>query len=154
MLTKPGARTKVVTAVVLALVFGSGVLLGYAADRTAVTASVAAAPAEAQAEAGSAGAEDGERRRRPPIYEKMNPTRAQSAVMDSIMLVHRERMNRLHAEFRVARDVYETSFDALVLETREAIAAVFPPEKAEEYRRLLAERDRREAEDADRDDRK
>jgi hypothetical protein len=154
MLARPGLRTKLVTAAVLVLVFGTGVLLGMAADRAAGGAVAEASGSGTPPEGGAALSGEGERRRRPPIYEKMNPTPEQSVVIDSIMRAHREKMNQLHAEFRVARDVYETSFDALVLETREAIAAVFPPEKRDEYRRLLAQRDSLEAVERERDGRR
>jgi hypothetical protein len=156
VLTRPGVKTKVVTALVLTLVFSSGVLLGVAADRAAVgsPSSAVAAPVTSQAAADAPAQGDGERPRRPPVWEQMHPTAAQTVVIDSIMGVHRERMNKLHAEFRVARDVYETNYDALIRETREAIAAVFPPGEAEKYRRLLEESDRRRAaEEADQDDR-
>jgi hypothetical protein len=147
MLARPGVKTKVMTAVVLILVFGSGVLLGIAADRTAGASPVAMAAAPAASAAMPTAPSESGRRLRPPVWEQMNPTESQTVVIDSIMRVHRERMNKLHAEFRVARDVYETNYDALIRETREAIAAVFPPEQAVEYRRLLAESDRRRAQE-------
>lgn len=154
MLSEPGRRTKLMTAAVLTLVFGTGVLLGVAADRAAVSGVPEVSNGGPPPERAAAIQVEGERRRRPPIYERMNPTPEQSLVIDSIMRAHREKMNQLHAEFRVARDVYETSFDALVLETREAIAAVFPPEKRDEYRRLLAQRDSLEAAEGGRDGRR
>jgi hypothetical protein len=149
-------KTKVMTALVLTLVFSSGVLLGVAADRAATgsPSATVAVPVAAQTAGDAPSPGESERPRRPPVWEKMHPTAAQTVVIDSIMGVHRERMNKLHAEFRVARDVYETNYDALIRETREAIAAVFPPGEAEKYRRLLEESDRRRAaEEADQDDR-
>jgi hypothetical protein len=59
------------------------------------------------------------------------------------MHVHRQRMNALDKEYRDVREQYEGSYNALVQETREAIAGVFPADVAAEYRRLLAEFDRR-----------
>jgi len=143
MPTRAAMKTKVVTAIMLALVFGSGVLLGFAADRT--TAAVAAPTNSPDASVPAPAPAETEPRRRPPVWEQMHPSAEQTVVIDSIMVVQRERMNKLHAEFRVARDVYETNYDALIRETREAIAAVFPPEEAAEYRRLLEESDRRRA---------
>jgi cell division septation protein DedD len=127
-------RTRLVAALVLACVFASGILLGFAADRAVAVASVT-----------SSDAPSGERPRRVPVYELMSPTDEQRVVLDSIMREHRAEMNRLHADFEVAQRAYNTSYDALIQETRDALAAVFPPEQRAEYRRLLAENDRRRA---------
>jgi hypothetical protein len=129
-------RTRLVAALVLACVFASGILLGFAADRGA---------AVAVASVTSSDAPSGERPRRVPVYELMSPTDEQRVVLDSIMREHRAEMNRLHADFEVAQRAYNTSYDALIQETRDALAAVFPPEQRAEYRRLLAENDRRRA---------
>jgi hypothetical protein len=86
-----------------------------------------------------------ERSRRVPVYELMEPTDEQRFVLDSIMREHRAEMNRLHADFEVAQRAYRTNYDALIQDTRDALAAVFPPEQRAEYRRLLAENDRRRA---------
>ncbi len=130
-------RTRLVAGLVLASVFASGILLGYAADRGAAVA-VASVTSEAPPPP------TGERRR-VPVYELMDPTEEQRAVLDSIMREHRGKMNRLHADFEVQRTTYQTSYDALIQETRDALAAVFPPEQRAEYRRLIAENDRRRA---------
>jgi hypothetical protein len=72
----------------------------------------------------------------------MNPTRAQRSVMDSIMDVHRARMNLLHEEFDVQQEMYNANYDAIIQRTRDAITLVFPEERRAEYRRRLEERDR------------
>src|SRR5688572_1236675 len=113
-------RTRLVAALVLASVFASGVLLGYAADRGA---------AVAVASVGSNGDAPTERRRRVPVYELMNPTDDQRVVIDSIMREHRDEMNRLHADFDVAQRAYQSSYDALIQDTRDAIAAVSRPSR-------------------------
>ncbi|MSR21088.1 MAG: hypothetical protein EXR91_08925 [Gemmatimonadetes bacterium] len=143
-----GSRTKLVAALVLASVFGSGILLGYAADRGAAGVVIASeAPAGAPAPT--------ERGRRAPVYEQMNPTLEQRALIDSILRVHRDEMNRLHAEFDVVQEEYQDSYDAVIQDTRVSIAAVFPSEQAADYRRRLAEDDqRRAAERASKDRRK
>jgi hypothetical protein len=141
-----GSRTKLVAALVLALVFGSGLLVGYAVDGG--SSAVAAAPEAASGE----GARDPGRRRRVPVYESMNPSPEQKARMDSIMNAHQEKMNLLHAEYGVAQQAWTATFDALIQDTRDAITAVFPEERRAEYRRRLEEYDRRrEAERAARD---
>jgi hypothetical protein len=131
-------RTRLVAGFVLASVFASGILLGYAADRGAAVA-VASVVSEGEP------ASPTERRRRVPVYELMSPTDEQRVVLDSIMREHRAEMNRLHEDFDIQQQAYQSSYDALIQETRDALAAVFPPEQRAEYRRLLAENDRRRA---------
>ena len=140
-----GARTKLIAGLVLAAVFGSGLLLGFAADSR--PASEATSGGTEQVAEGTPVGEQTQqpRQRRPLVYEQLNPSPAQTAVIDSIMHVHRQRMNALDKEYREVRVDYEGRYNALVQETREAIADVFPPDVAEEYRRLLAEYDRRRA---------
>ena len=140
-----GSRTKLVAALVLASVFGSGILLGYAADRDANAMVIAS-------EAPAGDAAPAERRRRAPVYEQMNPTLEQRGLIDSILRVHRDEMNRLHAEFDVLQQEYQKHYDAVIQDTREGIAAVFPPEQAADYRRRLAEDDERRALEDDRSD--
>jgi Spy/CpxP family protein refolding chaperone len=129
-----GSRTKLVAAAVLALVFGSGMVVGYAADgaKGAEAAEVGAAPATPEAPPA----------KRVPVYEQLHPTDEQNAKIDSIMRDHRDQMVKLHEEFRVARESYQARYDALISDTREAIAGVFPPDEAARYRELLAEFDR------------
>jgi cell division septation protein DedD len=134
------ARTRLVTALVLAVVFASGALLGLAVDR-----SLDADPAE-----NVEGADDGERRRRVPMYEQVGPSESQMISIDSIVEEHRARMSALHAEFRSA---YNPRYEALLEETREAIKGVFSPEQALAYDSLLAQRDRRRAERESRENR-
>jgi len=137
-----GSRTKLVTATVLVAVFGSGILLGFAADGDGAPAS--GDPVE-ESEGVTAERDDsGEsRERRRPVYEQMEPSAAQLVRIDSIMGAHRARMGELNRDFRAARDAYRESYDALIQDTREAIAEVFPPDVAAEYRELLADFDRR-----------
>jgi len=128
-----GSRTKLVAALVLALVFSSGLLLGYAAD---------GGPTEIITTEATAREAPAARRPYVPVYESMDPTLAQRAVMDSIMDAQRAKMNLLHEEFDVAQHQYNTSYDALIQQTRDAITLVFPEERRAEYRRRLEERDR------------
>jgi hypothetical protein len=130
-------RTRLVAGLVLGSVFAAGALVGFAADRGAAVA-VASVTSESQAA-------PAERGRRVPVYMLMEPTDEQLVVLDSIMREHRADMNRLHADFDVAQRAYQTSYDALIQDTRDALAAVFAPEQRAEYRRLLAENDRRRA---------
>jgi Spy/CpxP family protein refolding chaperone len=139
------ARTKLVAALVLSAVFASGLLLGFAADSNRAPEANDGVPVATAPESAS----QGERPRRPMVYEQLNPSPEQRAVIDSIFVVHRARMNALDKEYRDVRHEYQARYDAVIQDTRAAIAGVFPPDVAAEYRRLLAEYDeRREAERA------
>jgi hypothetical protein len=131
-------RTRLIAALVLASVFGAGAVIGFAADRGAAVA-IAGVASDGDTPATA------DRGRRVPVYMLMGPTDEQVVVLDSIMREHRAEMNRLHADFEVAQRAYQTSYDALIQHTRDELAAVFPPEQRAEYRRLLAENDRRRA---------
>jgi len=134
-------RTRLITALLLAVVFGSGLVVGLAVDKNLV-----AGPAEATAAEES----DSTERRRVPMYEQVGPNETQKASIDSIVREHREGMKTLHREFREA---YDPRYRALLEETRLAIRGVFDPEQATAYDSLLAEyeRRRRERRDEDRD---
>jgi len=127
-------RTRLTTVVVLIVVFGAGILLGMAADRSMVAtpAAEAARPAESEDSA-----------RRGPLWEQVGPSDAQKIVIDSIVAEYRTAMKALHAEFNAA---YDPRYRALLDETRAAIKGVLTPEQAHAYDSLVAERDRQHAE--------
>lgn len=133
-------RTRLITALLLGVVFGSGFVVGLAVDTNLL-----AGPVDASA------AEDGESeaRRRVPMYEQVGPNEAQKASIDSIVRVHRESMRNLHREFREA---YNPRYQAVLEGTREAIKGVLTPEQAIAYDSLLAENDRRRSEERARRD--
>ena len=135
-------RTRLATAVVLLAVFGSGLLVGLAADR-----SLLATPAD---EAVAAAEPEAPRERRVPMYERVGPDEAQKMVIDSIVSEYRVSMKSLHAEFNAA---YSPRYRALVDETRAAIRGVLTPEQAIAYDSLIAERERKRAERDSTDDR-
>ncbi len=128
-------RTRLFAGVVLAVVFGAGVLLGLAVDRS---------PGP-DADRGR-----GEETHRTPTYMKVDPTAEQQSQIDSILRVHRAAMKSLHEEFRQALDqfrkTYDPRYEALIKETREEIKGVLTPEQAAKYDSLLAENARRRAE--------
>ena len=127
-------RTRLITALVLVVVFGSGVMLGMAADRSMV-----AAPA---AESDRRDEPETEGRRR-PLWEQVGPSEAQKITIDSIVSEYRTAMKALHAEFNAA---YDPRYSALLEETRAAIKGVLTTEQARAYDSLAAERDRQHAE--------
>lgn len=130
-------RTRLLTGLVLVVVFGAGLALGFAADR-----SLGAEPA-IQAEAVDSAASDSTQSRRRPMYEQVGPTEAQKIQIDSIVRDYRGAMKSLHAEFRAA---YNPRYQALIEETREAIRGVLTTEQAQAYDSLVAEYERRRAE--------
>jgi Spy/CpxP family protein refolding chaperone len=137
-------RTKLVTGVVVAVVFGAGMLLGLALDR-----SLAATPTEEVAEAnGARGAED--QGRRHPLYEQVGTTAEQKVRIDSIVGDYRSAMKALHAEFSAA---YNPRYEALLADTRTAIKGVLTPEQAQKYDSVVVEYERRRAERSSRGNR-
>ena len=127
------ARTRLLTAFLLLVVFGSGFTLGLAFDRTAV-----ATPAE-EAEAVTDEAEE----ERTPMYEQVGPTADQSLLIDSIVTEHRSKMGALQEQFRLD---YNPRYDALIDSTRESIKDVFTAEQAARYDSLIADWEERKAE--------
>lgn len=131
-----GSRTRLLSAVVIAAVFGAGVLIGFAADSRLEAETLDVVAEEVGEEEGEEGS------RRSPIYAQLNPSSDQQATIDSIISGHRERTNALDKETRRA---YRQGFRGIVLETRAAIKEAFRPEQAEEYQRLLEEWDAQQA---------
>jgi cell division septation protein DedD len=133
-------RTRLVTTLVLAVVFSAGLLVGVAADR-----SVAASPAVAQTPEDSNAAPA----RRVPMYEQVGPDEAQKILIDSIVGEYRSSMKSLHAEFRAT---YNPRYQALVDSTRTSIKGVLTSEQAQAYDSLVADLERRRAERGSRED--
>lgn len=137
-------RTRLVTAFVLAAVFGTGVLVGFAADSSldaetpehAATAPVEDASEASEATDGEEG-EEAETERRYTFHE-VGPNEEQLARIYEIVDEHRARTNALDEEIR---DGFRADFRAILLDTREAIKGVLTAEQAAEYQRLLDERD-------------
>lgn len=122
-------RTRLVTALVLVLVFGAGVVSGLAFDR---------------------GVESHDRRpdrssnvHRTPIYMQVKPTARQQVRIDSVLSVLRPDYKKLHEDFRKALDqvhkTYEPRRDTLIKETIAGIKSVLTTEQAAKYDSLLAE---------------
>lgn len=130
-------RTRVVTGLVLAVVFGAGLVLGAAFDR-ALTAEPGAEMADART-----GADSTAQSRRRPLYEQVAPTEEQKVRIDSIVDEYRSAMKGLHAEFRAA---YNPRYEALVAGTRAAIRGVLTTEQAKAYDSLVADYEQRRSE--------
>jgi hypothetical protein len=131
---------RLITALMLVVVFASGVIVGFAADTQ-----LDARHAEA-VEADESGTREG---RRVPMYEQVGPNESQMTSIDSIVRHHREAMGKLHRDFREA---YTPRYEALIEETRVAIKGVLDPAQVMAYDSLIAERDQRRAEERGRRD--
>jgi len=135
-----GPRTRLVTALVLVAVFGSGLMIGVAVEDER-----AAGPADESAATEAAATEE----RRVPMWEQVGPNETQKASIDSIVRDYRGAMKSLHREFDEA---YSPRYHALLSETRDAIKSVLSTEQGAEYDSLLAAWDRRRDEDRARRD--
>lgn len=123
-------RTRLVTVVVLAAVFGAGFLVGAATDRSLATTPAADEPRTED--------QEGSTEPRKAMYEQVGPTAEQKIVIDSIVDEYRTAMRALHAEFQAA---YDPRYRALLQETRAAIKGVLTPAQVHAYDSLIAERD-------------
>ena len=143
-----GSRTKLMTAVILAVVLGTGVMLGLVSvceigdGRTRCVINVNSDLAAMPVEEGMVREADrdgmSERNRRTPMYQQVGLTEEQSLLIDSILEGQLQHMRSLHEEFRTT---YLPQYQALIQQTREAILEVFTEEQASEYRALLQEFD-------------
>lgn len=136
------SKVRIVTLAVLLLVFGSGVLLGLALDRSLVATPVAEEEGR-----------DGERRERRDrgrryIIERVEMSAEQERQVDSIIEDHRRRLHELQEEFR---EGFDPRYREIVTSTRESIKEVLTAEQAAAYDSLLAEHRRRRR---DREERK
>ncbi len=133
------SRTRLTTVILLVAVFGTGVLIGFAAD-TEATAQVTEVSVERLPADSTSEEEDPPRRRR--LYDELSPNEIQLGLIDSIVSVHRARTNELDEEMRTQ---LSAGFREILLETRDAIKSVFTAEQAAEYQRILDEYDARRA---------
>ena len=143
-----GSRTKLMTAVILAVVLGTGVMLGLVSvcevgdGRTRCVINVNSDLAAMPVEEGMVREADrdgmSERNRRTPMYEQVGLTEDHSLLIDSILEDQLQHMRSLHEEFRTT---YVPRYQALIQQTREAILEVFTDEQASDYRALLQEFD-------------
>lgn len=152
------ARTRLFTVVVLAVVFGAGIVLGMAIGHRGAGARVATASTDSSAARQSA--DSAGRRHRTPFYMQVDPTPEQKVKLDSILKVYRDSMEVLtrqsHQEYdphfdslRVRIDslraAYHRKYDprqqALFAKAKAAIRAVLTPEQEAKYDSILAKAD-------------
>ncbi len=135
-------RTRLVTALILVVVFGAGAVSGAAWDRGFGTRHDTPPSRPA---------------RREPVFMQVHPTARQKTEIDSIVKERHAAFENLHEEFRKAleqfHETYDPRYDSLIKDTRDAIKSVLTPAQAVQYDSLLARMDRRRAERAQRDGR-
>lgn len=131
-------RTRLLSVAVLAVVFCSGVLLGFALDVRLAEGPEEGEPAE---EVRTAERDDERSGRRTPMYRQIGTlTDQQDERIDSIIHAHRDSMRSLQREFSEA---YDPRYWAIIENTRESIKGVLTPGQAQTYDSLLADYDRR-----------
>ncbi|MBT8336010.1 MAG: hypothetical protein KJO11_05360 [Gemmatimonadetes bacterium] len=137
-------RTQWTSIAVLAVVFASGIMVGFAWDRRLDAAEAETARVSAETVVGtSESAEDESSDRSPrrtPMYEQVEPSDAQRLLIDSIVGAYRTDVRTFVDESRAQ---YDEGRRQLVLSAREAIKAVLDPEQAARYDSLTAARDAR-----------
>ena len=152
-----GSRVRLLSMVVLALVFVSGVVVGVALDRRALASAAATEATDQVADADTPNDENesgDDEERRVPMYERVGLTDEQSARIDSIVGHHRQAMRDLENEFedeyqamrdlqREYRNAYNPRYWAIVDATRSAIRSVLDADQAARYDSLLNAFDRR-----------
>ncbi len=127
------SRTRLTTAIIIALVFGSGALVGMAWDRAVdPTATVEAAQPAAVEEGPDSTEAAPERRRR--MIDRIDLDDTQRAAIDAIIEGHRGRMDALNGEFR---QEYYPRYYAIIDGTRELLMSELTDEQAAAYKDLL-----------------
>jgi Spy/CpxP family protein refolding chaperone len=152
MSLEPGMKTRLATILILLLVLVSGAVLGVAVDHS-LEARAAASPSESRAGAsrrsGEARAEEEGQSsgRRRLIVEQVDLNDVQRAQVDSIFTHYRQEMRALQDELQTElQAAFTPRYRGLVEETRDRIKEVLTPEQRVVYDSLLAEHDKRRAE--------
>ena len=137
-------RTRLLSGVILAVVFGAGTVLGLGLDAR-LDARATEPTAEREEGGDEADRKEGDRReRRVPMYRKVGDlSPAQDSAIGEIVEAHRDSVKALRKEFE---DAYDARYWEIVLSSRSAIRGVLTAEQAVRYDSLLAERDRRRQE--------
>lgn len=123
-------KPKLITAMILTVLFGSGFVMGIAWDGR-----LDASPASA--EDGRAPGEEG--RRRGLIVEGVGLSAEQKESVDAVVNEYRQEMKALQEEFR-------PRYRSIIAGTRDGIKELLSTEQAAEYEALLVEHDARRAE--------
>ena len=126
MITPSTLRTRMVAGSALILLFGSGIVVGFAWDQTASASPPGEVPEDEQSR--------GERGRRRLIVDKVGLSTVQKADVDSLVAFHRQRMSDLDTEF-------QPRYRAVIADLRAEIKQVLTDDQRVRYDVLLAEYD-------------
>jgi hypothetical protein len=130
--TAPSAlKARIVAGTALVLLFGSGIVVGFAWDQTATASTVEAVGEDDRRES--------DRPRRHLVVDSVGLSIPQKAAVDSLVVFHRQRMSDLEAEFRPRHR-------AVFADLRAEIKEVLTDDQRAQYEVLLAERDAERAE--------
>lgn len=132
---KKRTHARLITVVVLALVFFSGALVGRAWDEQ--VAETAPGPVAEEQEDGREG------RRRTRMYEQVGLSDVQLVQVDSIVVHYRNDVRALQKE---TREEYDRRYAGLVDAVRDEIKSVMSADQRAAYDSLLAEYDERRRE--------
>ena len=122
------SKVKVIASVALTLLFGSGIVVGMAWERTVSASTPEDVSDETKPE------RSGERRRM--IVEEVSLTAPQKTSIDSLVSFYRDRMSELGQEFR-------SRYRAEIVDLREEIKEVLTEDQLQMYEALLEENDDR-----------
>ncbi len=122
------SKVKVIAGVALTLLFGSGIVVGMAWERTVSAITPEDVSDETRSE------RSGERRHM--IVEEVSLTASQTTSIDSLVSFYRDRMSELGQEFR-------SRYRAEIVDLREEIKEVLTEDQLQMYEALLEENDDR-----------
>ena len=126
MIWESALKAKMVAATALILLFGSGVVVGFALDQTANANTLEEVRGDTRGER--------EGRRRRLIVDNVGLSTVQKAAVDSLVSFHRQRMSDLDREFR-------PRYRTVIADLREEIKLVLTDDQRATYDVLLAEHD-------------
>jgi hypothetical protein len=132
MITPTALRAKTIAGTALVLLFGSGVVVGLAWDRTA-----SASTSTPEVREDERSEREGARHRL--IVDNVGLSVVQKTSVDSLVVFHRQRMSDLDTEF-------QPRYRAVIRDLREEIKGVLTDDQRVKYDVLLAEHDATRAE--------
>ncbi len=134
------SRTRLVSLVLLIVVFASGAVVG-AAYKSILGAEEPSGEVVSAGDSDSTSDEASEPRRRTSLWERVGPSDEQRTAIDSVISHHRTSMKSLQGEFRSA---YNPRYWAIVDSTRASIRSMLDSVQVHQYDSLTSSYDERE----------